>query len=103
MWSRATVSASERSAETNRTREFDADTLLALSLALDLPVTCFLLPPEGFEGEVHASTDPEVTRRAGPTRSALADAVLGSREPDPEYVRRLRNLGGRRCWAVTRR
>ncbi|MDP9398300.1 MAG: hypothetical protein M3P96_11005 [Actinomycetota bacterium] len=92
-WSRATVSAAERSAETTRTREFDADDLLAFALALDLPVTYFLLPPEGFEGEVHASTDPEVTRRAGLTRSGLADAVLGSREPGPEYVRRLRDLG----------
>lgn len=92
-WSRATVSAAERSAETDRVREFDADNLLAFSLALSLPAVFFLLPPEGFEGEVHASPDPEVTRRPGLTRSDHADAILGSREPDPVYVARLRDLG----------
>lgn len=43
-WSKATVNAAERSAETDRVREFTADELVAFSLALGVPVAWFLVP-----------------------------------------------------------
>jgi transcriptional regulator with XRE-family HTH domain len=44
-WSRATFSAAERSAEGDRVRGFNADDVLALALAFEVPVTYFFLPP----------------------------------------------------------
>lgn len=45
-WSKATMSAVERSWDGSRIRSFDADDLLAFSQALECPVTALLLPPE---------------------------------------------------------
>ncbi|MGW1609447.1 helix-turn-helix domain-containing protein [Streptomyces sp. NPDC002285] len=45
-WSKATMSAVERSWDGARIRTFDADDLLAFSQALEVPVTAFLLPPQ---------------------------------------------------------
>lgn len=44
-WSRASISAAERSWDGNRIRKFDGDELLALSMALQVPVEAFFLPP----------------------------------------------------------
>ncbi|MEV8396751.1 helix-turn-helix domain-containing protein [Streptomyces niveus] len=45
-WSKATMSAVERSWDGSRIRSFDADDLLAFSQALEVPVTALFLPPE---------------------------------------------------------
>ncbi|MEU3292986.1 helix-turn-helix transcriptional regulator [Streptomyces longwoodensis] len=45
-WSKATISAAERSWDGSRIRTFDADDLVALSQALEVPVTALLLPPD---------------------------------------------------------
>ncbi len=45
-WSKASWSAAERSAETQRLREFNADELFALSRAFRLPIGWFFLPPD---------------------------------------------------------
>lgn len=45
-WSKATVSAAERSLDGTRVRQFDADDLLSLSQALGVPVPGFFLPPD---------------------------------------------------------
>jgi hypothetical protein len=45
-WSKATMSAVERSWDGSRVRSFDADDLLAFSRALECPVSGLLLPPE---------------------------------------------------------
>lgn len=44
-WSKAAVSAAERSWDGKRTRQFDADLLFGLATAFDLPITAFFLPP----------------------------------------------------------
>lgn len=44
-WSKATMSAVERSWDGNRIRSFDADDLLAFCQALEVPLTAFFLPP----------------------------------------------------------
>src|SRR4051812_46053403 len=50
-WSKASVSAAERSWDGDRTRHFSAEQLLALAEALEVPVNGLLLPPpdEGVE------------------------------------------------------
>lgn len=45
-WSKAAVSAAERSWDGKRTRQFDADLLFGLALALGVPVSAFFLPPD---------------------------------------------------------
>lgn len=45
-WSKAAVSAAERSWDGKRTREFDADLLIAIATELDLPLAALFLPPE---------------------------------------------------------
>lgn len=44
-WPQNKVSEAERSWNGKRTREFDAQTLIALAMALDVPVSAFFLPP----------------------------------------------------------
>lgn len=45
-WSNATVSAAEKSWDGKRIRQFTADDIVALALALDLPIAAFFLPPD---------------------------------------------------------
>lgn len=45
-WSKASISAAERSWQGGRPRKFDADELLALSVIFDTPIAYFLLPME---------------------------------------------------------
>lgn len=44
-WTNTAVSEAERSWDGKRTREFDAHTLIALALALDIPLNALFLPP----------------------------------------------------------
>ncbi|MEU9285999.1 hypothetical protein AB0D57_15045 [Streptomyces sp. NPDC048275] len=45
-WSNASISAAERSWQGGRSRKFDANELVALSVIFDYPVAYFLLPPD---------------------------------------------------------
>src|SRR5579872_7006880 len=54
----AAVSAIERSCESERRREFDAQELLVFSLVFDLPMVWFLLPPPGDHRTMRATTRP---------------------------------------------
>lgn len=45
-WSNASISAAERSWQGGRSRKFDANELVALSVIFDFPVAYFLLPPD---------------------------------------------------------
>ena len=45
-WSKNVYSAAERSYDGGRVRNFDADELLAMSLAFGVPVAYFFLPPQ---------------------------------------------------------
>lgn len=49
LWSKANFSAAERSLAGARIRNFTADEVLAFSLAFDLPIIWFFLPPGGGE------------------------------------------------------
>jgi transcriptional regulator with XRE-family HTH domain len=48
-WSVASFSDAERSAEKGRTREFDANDLLAFARAFERPIAWFFTPPEDLE------------------------------------------------------
>jgi hypothetical protein len=48
-WTNATLSAAERSWLTGRTREFNANELVAFAKVFNQPVSYFLLPPDGAE------------------------------------------------------
>jgi transcriptional regulator with XRE-family HTH domain len=50
-WTKAAVSAAERSWDGKRIRQFDADTLAALATALGIPLLALFLPPDAGEGE----------------------------------------------------
>lgn len=45
-WSKAIVSAAERSWDGRRVRHFSADDLISIAMALNVPVTALFLPPE---------------------------------------------------------
>src|SRR4051794_16931139 len=68
-WSKVTVSAAERSFDGNRVRQFDADDLVALSGALEVPLPGFFLPPDD-DGE-------SVAYHLAPVRSDRATSVWG--------------------------
>lgn len=77
-WSKATISALERSADGVRIRQFDADDLVLLAQALDVSVIFFLLPlPREYHPRtryVHRPT----TEGERPSRDALdAAEVMG--------------------------
>jgi transcriptional regulator with XRE-family HTH domain len=76
-WSKGTFSAAERSVAGGRVRQFDADELVALSLAFDLPLTWWFLPPED---------DPAVVRLPGPELVEQVGADGQLEVPDPAGV-----------------
>ena len=45
-WSKVVVSAAERSWDGKRVRQFSADDVVVIAMALDIPVTALFLPPE---------------------------------------------------------
>ena len=66
---KASISGIERSFDGNRRRFFDAQEMVAFSLAFDLPVVWFLLPPPGAAGYELAA--------AGRSVSMLVTLLLG--------------------------
>ena len=64
-WSNAVWSAAERSVGGTRVRHFDADELVALSKAFEVPITWWFLEPVDREPEVPPSiVERELTERA---------------------------------------
>ncbi len=89
-WSRATVSAAEKSWDNQqRVRHFDADELAAFALVLDLPISYFFLPPPtGPTGNDVRKLAWLTCRKAGGPQHALTSHevlfLLG--EVSPEVV-----------------
>lgn len=71
-WTKAAVSAAERSWDGKRIRQFDADTLTSLAMALGLPLFALFLPPDG-EGEVATLVFPAQER--GAAVASMADLM----------------------------
>ena len=49
-WTKAAVSAAERSWDGKRIRQFDADTVTGIAMALGVPLLALFLPPDGEDG-----------------------------------------------------
>lgn len=75
LWSKAVYSAAERSADTDRVRQFTADDLLALSLAFDVPIAYWFLPPRPQDRRRRPL---EVGPRRVKWRDEVGACVLGS-------------------------
>jgi transcriptional regulator with XRE-family HTH domain len=65
-WSKVTFSAAERSVAGRRVRQFDAEELVALSLAFGLPLAWWFLPPEEDLGAVRLPGSPPVAPAEAP-------------------------------------
>ena len=72
-WTKATLGQAERSWETNRTREFNADELLAFCEVFDLPLGEFFRPPDTID-PVH-----EYALGATPEAARISPAQLAQR------------------------
>ncbi len=86
-WSVASLSDAERSAENGRTREFDANELLAFARAFERPIAWFFTPPDDLE-YVHAGVPLDVSRPV--SRAELLGAIEGSTLWDRTVVAQLR-------------
>ncbi len=73
-WSVASLSAAERSVDGKRVKEFNADELIALSRAFDLPLAFWFTPPPA--GEQARVATPDNSDRGLPGE-ALLDIVFG--------------------------
>lgn len=102
-WSNATVSAAERSRESQRTRRFDAGELVAFAITLNVPLAYFFLPPlpeevtDGPASLQFAAGTLEDLGAARDTNGPLIgpDQLLAFVEPpqvDADYARRALNL-----------
>lgn len=80
-WSVASLSAAERSVDRKRIKEFDADELIALSRAFDLPLMFWFIPPPAGEGLGLATTG---AGKPVLSRETLLDVVFG--RPDNRHV-----------------
>jgi transcriptional regulator with XRE-family HTH domain len=91
-WTARTVSEAERSWESGRTREFDAQLLTDLAIIFGVPVVAFFLPPEGEDAEGLHFADPAGDPRSMTDLMWLAMHDLGEDEHPAltAYRRRLR-------------
>ncbi|MEU6490361.1 helix-turn-helix transcriptional regulator [Streptomyces sp. NPDC046984] len=91
-WSKATMSAVERSWDGNRVRAFDTDDLFALSQALGYPVPALFLPPteDGVDVRYLFQNVGQTNVRASYTKSygtaeELLDQIFVSEDDDYAY------------------
>src|SRR5947209_4053871 len=87
-WSKATFSAAETSVSSGRTREFNANEILAFSAAFGVPVGWFFLPPNDGEAEREAVS-------AGGQETLDAEALVHAVAPieNPLMRERFSGLG----------
>lgn len=85
-WSKATVSAAERSWDGKRIRQFDADELLALCEALEVPLPALLTPPtdDGVEFRYGLVTGPQMGGDEGMSVRDLLGYLLPDTSDDEE-------------------
>jgi transcriptional regulator with XRE-family HTH domain len=93
-WTNATLSAAERSWQTGRIREFNANELVAFARVFDQPVAYFFLPPEGSEGQYVLGSVGQQPEGEGAPKTLTVLDVLHSALPtraSPELVKGARD------------
>jgi hypothetical protein len=92
-WSKATFSAAERSVESDRVRQFDANEIVAFARAFDLPVSWFFLPPPPWAapGIPTKLRTPDAETFGAPL-ALLADLVFGDDTDRAEMELRLQTF-----------
>lgn len=97
-WPQNKVSEAERSWNGKRTREFDAETLIGLAMALEVPVSAFLLPPLDDQQEAVYVIRPPGQEKDCAMEDLLALVITdtdGSSDVMNSYRRRLVNTVGK--------
>jgi hypothetical protein len=89
-WSKASFSSAERSVDSDRVRQFDADEIVAFARAFDLPVSWFFLPPPPWAapGIPTKLRTPDAAQFGTPL-AVLADLVFGNDDHVAELGMRL--------------
>jgi transcriptional regulator with XRE-family HTH domain len=78
-WSKASFSTAERSVDSDRVREFDADEIVAFARAFDLPVSWFFLPPPPWAAPgIPTKLRTPDAEQFGTPLAVLADLVFGN-------------------------
>lgn len=95
-WSNATVSAAERSWDGKRVRQFDADDLVNLCGALEVPLAALFLPPEDDGATVrYLYQAPEQAVDMATLFSLLLPHSTAGSAADEQWVDALREAGTR--------
>ena len=80
-WSKATFSSAERSVESDRVRQFDANEIVAFARAFELPVSWFYLPPPPWAAPgIPTKLRTPDAEQFGTPLAELADLVFGTDE-----------------------
>jgi transcriptional regulator with XRE-family HTH domain len=92
-WSNVAVSAAERSWDGKRLRQFDADTIIAIAMAIGIPVIALFLPPEDAGVAVRYTLELPGDTGAREMADLVSHVLLpANRDGSPamrEYARRL--------------
>lgn len=89
-WSKATVSAAERSVDGVRVRQFDADDILALAMTLEIPIPALFLPPTEDGLDARYVTNSGENGRAHHTAEELMERLFPPVEVDIQNVEHYR-------------
>jgi hypothetical protein len=77
-WSKATFSAAERSYQTAKVRNFDADEIVAFAQAFDLPITFFFIPPPPYSDGLPLVLETAPPPAATQPIAGLLDLIFGT-------------------------
>jgi hypothetical protein len=76
-WSKANLSAAERSIAGERIRNFDADEIVAFARCFELPIAFFFLPPPPWAGELAMRLTTPDAEQLGIEIGTLIDLIYG--------------------------
>jgi hypothetical protein len=76
-WSKANLSAAERSIAGERIRNFDADEIVAFARCFELPIAFFFMPPPPWAGELAMRLTTPDAQQLGIEVGTLIDLIYG--------------------------
>jgi transcriptional regulator with XRE-family HTH domain len=90
-WTKAAVSAAERSWDGKRIRQFDADTLASLAVSLGLPLLALFLPPGGQSEVARLVFRPQERGTAVASMTDLMALIMPDNDDDTPVMRAYRD------------